>query len=68
MFDMKKFYRFFRTVDDATFRQRVSDVFIKGYILHGNPIMVMDNSNRIAGQMMSLPAYIVVCGSMTVIS
>ena len=62
MFGMKKIFRFFRSVDDATFCQRVSDVFIKGYILHGNPIMVMDNSNRIAGQMMSLPAYIVVFG------
>ena len=52
---MKKSYRFLSGVDDATFCQRVSDVLTKGYILYGNPVMVMDNSNRIVGQAVILP-------------
>ena len=47
---MKKSYRFLSGVDDAAFCQRVSDVLAEGYILYGNPVMVMDNGNRIVGQ------------------
>ena len=47
---MKKSYRFLSGVDDADFCQRVSDVLAEGYILYGNPVMVMDNGNRIVGQ------------------
>ena len=47
---MKKSYRFLSGVDDATFCQRVSDVLAEGYILYGNPVMFMDNGNRIVGQ------------------
>ena len=47
---MKKSYRFLSGVDDATFCQRVSDVLAEDYILYGNPVMVMDNGNRIVGQ------------------
>jgi hypothetical protein len=50
IFDMKKSYRFLSGVDDATFCQRVSDVLAEDYILYGNPVMVMDNGNRIVGQ------------------
>jgi hypothetical protein len=53
--DMKKSYRFLSGVDDAAFCQRVSDVLAEGYILYGNPVMVMDNGNRIVGQAVILP-------------
>ena len=52
---MKKSYRFLSGVDDAAFCQRVSDVLAEGYILYGNPVMVMDNGNRIVGQAVILP-------------
>ena len=52
---MKKSYRFLSGVDDAAFCQRVSDVLADGYILYGNPVMVMDNGNRIVGQAVILP-------------
>ena len=52
---MKKSYRFLSGVDDAAFCQRVSDVLAEGYILYGNPILVMDNGNRIGGQALILP-------------
>jgi len=52
---MKKSYRFLSGVDDAVFCQRVSDVLAEGYILYGNPVMVMDNGNRIVGQAVTLP-------------
>ena len=45
IFEMKRSYRFLSGVDDATFCQRVSDVLAEGYILYGNPVMVMDNGN-----------------------
>lgn len=47
---MQKSYRFLSGVDDATFCQRVSDVLAEGYILYGNPVMVMDGGNRVVGQ------------------
>ena len=52
---MKKSYRFLSGADDATFCQRVSDVLAEGYILYGNPVMVMDNGKRIVGQAVILP-------------
>ena len=52
---MKKSYRFLSGVDDATFCQRVSRVLAEGYILYGNPVMVMDDGNRIVGQAVILP-------------
>ena len=52
---MKKSYRFLSGVDDAAFCQRVSDFLAEGYILYGNPVMVMDNGNRIVGQAVILP-------------
>jgi hypothetical protein len=55
VFNMRKSYRFLSGVDDATFCQRVSDVLAEGYILYGNPVMVMDNGNRVVGQAVNLP-------------
>ena len=52
---MKKSYRFLSGVDDAIFCQRVSDFFVEGYILYGNPVMVMDNGNRIVDHAVILP-------------
>ena len=52
---MKKSYHFLSGVDDAAFCQRVSDFLAEGYILYGNPVMVMDNGNRIVGQAVILP-------------
>ena len=52
---MKKSYHFLSGVDDKAFFQRVSDFLAEGYILYGNPVMVMDNSNQIVGQTVILP-------------
>ena len=52
---MKKSYHFLSGVDDVAFCQRVSDFLAEGYILYGNPVMVMDNGNRIVGQAVILP-------------
>ena len=46
---MKKPYHFLSGVDDAAFCQRVSDFLAEGYILYGNPVMVMNNGNRNVG-------------------
>jgi hypothetical protein len=50
VFAMKKSYHFLSGVDDAAFCQRVSDFLAEGFILCGNPVMVMDKGNRIVGQ------------------
>ncbi|MDC1118398.1 DUF1737 domain-containing protein [Alphaproteobacteria bacterium] len=52
---MKKSYHFLSGVDDATFCQRFSDFLAEGYILYGNPVMVMDNGSRTVGQAVILP-------------
>ena len=52
---MKKSYHYLSGVDDAAFCQRVCDFLAEGYILYGNPVMVMDNGNRIVGQAVILP-------------
>ena len=52
---MKKSYHFLSGVDDAAFCQRVSDFLAEGYILNGNPVMFMDDDNRILGQAVILP-------------
>ena len=52
---MKKSYHFVSGVDDAAFCQRVFDFLAEGYILYGNPVMVMDNGNRIVGQAVISP-------------
>ncbi len=52
---MKKSYRFLSGPDDAAFCQRVSDALADGYVLYGNPVMVMDNGTRIVGQAVTIP-------------
>ena len=52
---MKKSYRFLSGPDDAAFCQRVSDALADGYVLYGNPVMVMDNGKRIVGQAVMIP-------------
>ena len=52
---MHKLYRFLSGVDNAEFCQRVSDALADGYVLYGNPVMVMDNDVRIVGQAVIWP-------------
>ena len=52
---MRKSYRFLSGVDNAEFCQRISDALADGYVLHGNPVMVMDNDVRIVGQAVIWP-------------
>ena len=52
---MRKSYRFLSGVDNAEFCQRVSDALADGYVLYGNPVMVMDNDLRIVGQAVIWP-------------
>ena len=47
---MRKIYRFLSGVDNAEFCQRVSDALADGYILYGNPAMMMDKDVRMQGQ------------------
>ena len=56
---MRKSYRFLSGVDNADFCQRVSDVLADGYVLYGNPVMVMDKDVRVVGQAVILPEMIV---------
>ena len=52
---MRKLYRFLSGVDNAEFCQRVSDALADGYVLYGNPVMVIDNDVRIMGQAVIWP-------------
>ena len=52
---MRKLYRFLSGADNAEFCQRVSDALADGYVLYGNPVMVMDKDVRIVGQAVILP-------------
>ena len=56
---MCKSYRFLSGADNADFCQRVSDALADGYVLHGNPVMVMDKDVRVVGQAVVLPEMIV---------
>ena len=56
---MRKSYRFLSGVDNADFCQRVSDSLADGYVLYGNPVMVMDKDVRVVGQAVILPEMIV---------
>ena len=55
---MRKSYRFLSGADNADFCQRVSDALADGYVLYGNPVMVMDKDIRVVGQAI-LPEMIV---------
>ena len=52
---MRKPYRFLSGVDNAEFCKRVSDALADGYVLYGNPVMLMDNDVRIVGQAVIWP-------------
>ena len=52
---MRKSYRFLSGADNADFCQRVSDALADGYVLYGNPVMVMDKNLRVVGQAVILP-------------
>ena len=52
---MRKLYRFLSGVDNAEFCQRVSDALADGYVLYGNPVIVMNNDVRIVGQAVIWP-------------
>jgi hypothetical protein len=56
---MRKSYRFLSGADNADFCQRVSDALADGYVLYGNPAMVMDKDVRVVGQAVILPEMIV---------
>ncbi|MBO6783627.1 MAG: DUF1737 domain-containing protein [Alphaproteobacteria bacterium] len=53
--DNRKRYRFLTGPDDAAFCQRVSDALADGYVLYGDPVMVIDGGERIVGQAICLP-------------
>ena len=52
---MRKLYRFLSGVDNAEFCQRVSDALADGYVLYGNPVIVINNDVRIVGQAVIWP-------------
>ena len=56
---MRKSYRFLSGADNADFCQRVSDALADGYVLYGNPVMVMDKDIRVVGQLVISPEMIV---------
>ncbi len=45
-----KRYRFLSGPDDAEFCQRVSEALAQGYQLYGNPVLVIEEGQRIVGQ------------------
>ena len=55
---MRKSYRFLSGADNADFCQRVSDALADGYVLYGNPVMVIDKDVRMVGQAVILPEMI----------
>ena len=52
---MPKLHCFLSGVDNAELCQRVSDALADGYVMYGNPVMVMDNDVRIVGQAVIWP-------------
>jgi len=50
----RKRYRFLTGPDDAAFCQRVSDALGEGYVLYGNPVMLLEDGVRIVGQAICL--------------
>ena len=51
---MRKLYRFLSGVDNTKFWKCVSDALAEGYVLYGNPVMVMDKDVRMLGQVVIL--------------
>ena len=52
---MRKLYCFLSGVDNQELCQRISDALADGYVLCGNPVVVMDKDVRVAGQAVILP-------------
>ena len=52
---MRKLYRFLSGVDSAEFCQRVGDALADGYVLNGNPVMIMNKDVRMVDQAVILP-------------
>lgn len=50
-----KRYRFLSGPDDAAFCARVSDALADGYVLYGDPVLVVEDNVRIVGQAVCLP-------------
>ena len=48
--DPQKIYRFLTGEDTHEFCARVSAALDEGYVLYGDPVMVMDGKTRIVGQ------------------
>ena len=48
--DPQKIYRFLTGEDTPEFCARVSAALDEGYVLYGDPVMVMDGKARIVGQ------------------
>jgi hypothetical protein len=61
----KKRYRFLSGPDDASFCQRVSDALAEGYVLYGDPVMVVCDNERICGQAVVLPGHALEDGDQT---
>ena len=53
----RKSYRFLTGPDDASFCQRISDALAEGYILYGDPVMVVSDGQRVCGQAVILPEH-----------
>ena len=51
----RKNYRFLTGPDDAAFCQRVSEALAEGYVLYGDPVMVVSDGTRYCGQAVVLP-------------
>ena len=46
---MRKLYRFLSGADNTDFCQRFSNALADGYVLWGNPVIVMDKDVRVVG-------------------
>ena len=53
----RKPYRFLTGADSPDFCARVSAALDDGYVLYGDPVMVMDGDTRIVGQAVVLEEY-----------
>lgn len=51
----RKTYRFLTGPDDDAFCRRVSDALAEGYVLYGDPVMVVSDGTRYCGQAVVLP-------------
>ena len=52
---IRKPYRFLTGPDDAGFCQKVSDAFVGGYVVYGDPVMESCNGEIVCGRVIILP-------------